>query len=320
MPARSSRFATGPNSRGPLRGTLRTSSALLLMACLLAGCGGGGDGPTDPGGGGGGNTFTATIDGQAWASDTSLIGVSGSATPTRTGTLVISGYQVSSGRALTLTLSFFIGPASQPLGVNIGTTPGGVGTVTVAPDIWLTPLSGAAGFVTLTARTDKRIAGTFFFTAAANAGVVPATRTVTGGAFDITIDAGLPPLPTGVGSTTIATIGGTPWNAATIIGLNTGSGIFGFGADNTAYSLSITPKIPVAAGNSYGVPSQMNMSVIRTGTADSWAAITGPDIGTVTITTLSSNRLVATFSATLPPLNAASELSVTGGAINAHLQ
>ncbi len=306
MPARTSGRQTG-------------LAFLLLLVGLAAGCGGGDNGPVNPGGGGG-NTFTATIDGQAWASDTALIQVSGSAAPTRTGTLVISGFQASSGRSLSLILSFFIGPATQPLGVNTGTTPGGTATVSATPNSWLTPLNGAAGFVTLTARTDQRIAGSFFFTADALAGATPATRAVTAGAFDITIDAGLPPLPTGVGSTAIASLGGTPWNAATIVGLIPGSGIFSLGADNTAYSISISPKLPVAAGNTYGIPSQMNMTVIRTGTADSWAAITGPDIGTVTITTFEANRLVASFSATLPPLNAPSSLTVTGGAVNAYLQ
>ncbi|MBK9304442.1 MAG: hypothetical protein IPM94_11275 [bacterium] len=294
---------------------------LLLLLFLSAGCGGSDDpaGP-DGGGGDGDNTFTATIDGLAWASDTNLIGVSGSASPTRPGTLTLSGYQSSSGRAITLSLSFFIGPATQPLGVNVGTTPGGVGTVLVATDSWLTPLSGAAGFVTLSARTDERIAGTFHFTADALAGAVPATRSVTAGAFDITIDAGLPPLPAGVGSTAVANVGGAPWYAATIIGLNPGAGVFSLGADNTAYSISITPKIPVAAGNTYGIPSQMNLTVIRTGTADSWAAITGPDIGTVSITMFTADRLVASFEAELPPLNATAPLLVTGGAINAYLQ
>ena len=299
---------------------IRSSRPVLLLLLLLtAGCGGSDD-PAGPDGGGGDNTFTATIDGQAWASDTNLIGVSGSASPTRTGTLTLSGYQSSSGRAITLSLSFFIGPASQPLGVNVGTTPGGVGTVLVAADSWLTPLSGAAGFVTLTARTDERIAGTFHFTADALAGAVPATRSVTAGAFDITIDAGLPPLPTGVGSTAVATVGGAPWYAATIVGFIPGAGVFSLGADNTAYSISITPKIPVAAGNTYGIPSQMNLTVIRTGTADSWAAITGPDIGTMTITMFTADRMVASFEAALPPLNATAPLTVTGGAINAYMQ
>ncbi len=299
-------------------------SALLVIALLAVGCGGGDD-PANPdgggGGGGGGNTFTATVDGQAFKADANTIQVTGNNPATRQGTLAISGYQVSTGIGLIVTISFFIGPASQPLGVNPGTNPGGIGMVTIAPDSWTTPFSGAAGFVTLTARTDKRIAGTFDFTAAgALPATVPATRVVTSGAFDITIDAGLPPLPTGVGSTAIATIGGTPWNAATIVGIHPGAGTFSLAADNTAYSISLVPKVPVAAGNAYGIPSQMGITVSRTGTADSWWGGLGADIGTVTITTFDANRLIASFNGTLPPLAGVGTLTVTGGAINAYLE
>lgn len=295
--------------------------AFLVLGLIAVSCGGGDDGPADPGGGGGGgggNTFTATIGGQAWTADKNLITVSGSDTPTRFGTLVISGVQTSTGTSLSLSLSFIIGPATQPLGVNPGSNPGGTGMLTVAPDIWMTPLSGQAGFITITARTDKRIAGTFNFTADPSLPGPPA-KVVTNGAFDITDAAGLPPLPTGVGSTAIATIGGTPWNAATIVGINPGGGIFSIVADNTAYSITILPKVAVVAGNDYGIPSQMGLTVSRTGTADSWAATTGPDIGSVHITTFDADRVWAMFSGILPPLAAASSLTVSGGVINAYL-
>ena len=295
-------------------------AALALL--LFTGCGGGGGGdPTRPGGGGGGggDTFTATIDGVAWASDAAAISVTGSATPTRDGMLVISGYESATGRGLSLAISFFIGAATQPLGVNSGTTPGGSGTVLAPPDSWLTPMSGAAGMVTLSARTANRVAGTFHFTAEALAGATPASRVVTNGAFDITVEAGLPPLPAGVGSTMMATVGGAPWYAATIVGLNAGSGVFSLNASNTAYSITIVPKQPVAAGNSYGVPSQMGITVSRPGSTDSWWGGLGADIGTVTITTFATDRLGATFSGNLVPLNAAGGLLLAGGAINAYL-
>ncbi|MBK6735545.1 MAG: hypothetical protein IPG61_16010 [bacterium] len=293
--------------------------ALLL---ILGGCGGGDDGPNNPGGGGGGggNSFTAVIDGVNWTSDEASISVSGINTPTREGMLIVTGFEASSGRGLSLAFSFFIGPASQPLGVNTGTTPGGTGTVIMAPDSWMTPLSGQAGFITLSARTATRVAGTFNFTAAAVAGAVPATRVVTGGTFDITKDSGLPPLPTGVGSTAIATIGGVPWYAATIIGLGGGGTSFTLAADNTSYSITLSPKQLVSAGNTYGIPSQMGITVLRTGTADSWWGGLGADIGSITITTLTTNRVVATFNGNLVPLNAVGNLAVGGGAINAYLQ
>ena len=293
---------------------------LLGLVVLELGCGGGTSGPAGPGGvGGGGNTFSATVGSQPWASDANRITVTGNSPPGRQGTIAITGYQVSSGIGLSLSLSFIVGPATQPLGVNPGTTPGGVGTVIVSTDSWTTPLSGQAGFVTITERSGDRIAGSFHFTADPILPGPPA-KVVTGGAFDITIPTGLPPLPTGFGSTAVATIGGTPWNGATIVGLYGGPGIFSISAANTAYSFTLVPKVPVVAGNTYGIPSQMGLTVLGPGTADSWTAITGPDIGSVFINTFDNNRLWATsLNATLPSLSAGL-LTVTNGAVNVHLE
>jgi hypothetical protein len=304
----------------------RLNSILWVLAVLIGGgCGGDDDGggpPTEPGGStGGGNFFAAKIDGVSWSSDSDRIQVTGNTPATRPGTLVLSGYNVSNNRGVQLTLSFIIGPASQPLGVNPGTNPGGTGGLILSTDSWLTPLNGAAGFINITARTDKRIAGSFNFTAdGILPSIVPPQRVVTEGAFDITIDAGLPPLPTGVGSTSIATIGGTPWNAATIVGSYAGPGVFALSVGNTSYMIVFTPATPVSAGNVYGIPSQVTMQVTRQGTADGWAAVTGPDIGSFSLTTFNVNRLIATYNATLPKLGGGAPLAITGGTINAYLE
>jgi hypothetical protein len=168
-------------------------------------------------------------------------------------------------------------------------------------------------------RTATRIAGTFHFTAEASVGTTPPTTSVTDGAFDITVAAGLPPLPTGVGSTAGATLGTTPWNAATIAGINGGAGSFSLNAFTNEYSITFVTKVPVSAGNTYGIPSQMDMQVAHFGTADSWSGGTGADVGSVTITTFDANRLIATFGATLPPAGTGSALEVTGGHLNAYL-
>ncbi|HKW15358.1 MAG TPA: hypothetical protein VJS69_12795, partial [Candidatus Krumholzibacteria bacterium] len=154
----------------------------LALGLFAVSCGGGGGGPAGPGGGGGGggggsNSFTGTIDGASWKSDAALIQITAANNAARQGELVISGYSTSAKRGITLNISFFSGPATQPLGVNPITNPGGTGTVLITPNLWMTPMSGQAGFVTLTARTDKRIAGTFHFGAdALVGGTVPASR------------------------------------------------------------------------------------------------------------------------------------------------
>lgn len=308
---------------------MKTLKLVVLALGLLAiGCGGGDDGggPAGPGnggggGGGGGNSFTATIDGTNWSSDKNLIQVSGSATPTRQGLLIISGYSVAAKRNVTLDLSYIVGPATQPLGVNTGSNPGGAAGVTINTDLWLTPLNGKAGFVTITARTDKRIAGTFNFTAEpAVPGTLPATRTVTNGKFDITVDAGLPPLPTGVGSTTTANLGGTPWNGATIVGIRTGPSVFGVTSSTTEYQMSFTTGVPISSTGAYGIGTQMILQVLEIGSGNAWAAVGGPDAGTLNITSLDANRVIGNFTATLPRVGGGTALTITSGTLNAYLQ
>ncbi|MGB8329606.1 MAG: hypothetical protein WCE62_05715, partial [Polyangiales bacterium] len=275
--------------------------AVLVLAALGCGDGGGDGGGGQAGGGGnpGGTSFSARIDGEPWAADDDLVQVTGNPGAPRLGTIVISGLEVATGQGLTLALSFISGPGTYPLGVNIGTTPGGTGQVTDPPDSWLTPLSGDAGTVTITVRTATRIAGTFSFSADPLLGGGPAA-VVTDGKFDITQSAGLPALPTGDGSTASATIDGSAWNGATVVALNPGAGVLSVSASNTAYSISMTPKVPLTAGNSYGIPSQISLTIIRTGAADSWVAIGGDDVGTWTIDTFTATRATGTFDATLP--------------------
>ena len=58
-----------------------------------------------------------------------------------------------------------------------------------------------AGSVTITVRTENRIAGTFYFEANVNIfRMYPRHYSVTNGTFDVTADNGLPALPTGTPS------------------------------------------------------------------------------------------------------------------------
>jgi hypothetical protein len=298
------------------------------ILCLALVCGFWSLGCDDGGGGNvvglsnGGNSMTATVAGAAWSSDPALITLTGSATPTPRGTITISGTRTT-GKAtisLTLILSYVQGAYTYPLGVDTETTPGGTGQVILGSDVWMTPLSGAAGTVVISKRTDTQIVGTFSFDAEAVAGAMPATQTVTGGAFDITVAAGLPPLPTLLGSTARATIDGKEWKAATTVAASTGPDGFVLTAGNTEYALTLAPKVLVGTGNTYGIPSQMSLSVTRVGTTESWSAVTGPDVGSVTIGVFNANRLSATLQATIPPLAVATmDLTLGGGQLLADL-
>jgi hypothetical protein len=223
-----------------------------------------------------------------------------------------------------LHLSFITGPGTYALGVNPSTTPGGEGSVGVVTgsdlDTWETWLTGSAGSVTITTRTSNRVAGTFQFTATANPGTPPGTKAVTAGEFDITVPGGLSPLPTDAGSTLVANLGGTAWNAATVSGTGGGGGFITAGGTSLDYALSLQPKVAMSAGNTYGVPSEIDIAVQRFDPGNSWNGGTGADVGSVTIITLDSDRLVATFSGTLPPATSGVPLVLTGGAINTFLQ
>ena len=293
------------------------SRAGLLVSLVLVACGGDGQ-PNDPGTGGDGS-MSATIDGQAWTADADGVVVSGGTSATPAGAITISGVKMSTGVTVSLILAFVTGPDNYPLGVNVVTNPGGVGQVSQGANGWITPLSGSAGSVTITARTATRIAGTFFFTGSGLPGMNPATKTVTNGTFDVTPASGsLPPLPTHFGSKVVAVIDGVPWNAATVVALTPGPGTIGVSASSTDYSLNLTPLTSVASGMSYGIPSQVSLLVVRG--ADSWTGGNGADVGSVTFTLLTASRARATFSGTLPKSGGGSPLVITGGVFNVETQ
>jgi hypothetical protein len=291
---------------------LRFPFVALATALVLAACGGGDD-PMGPGAGG---PFTATIAGQPWQSDQiSLTTVSaGAVTP---GSLVISGTQVGTGgsyRSLILILGFLTGPGTYPLGVNVGTTGGGSGTVAVwdgsTSTQYLTPFSGNAGTVQITSLTGSQVVGTFSFTAPPTLGG-GASQTVTNGAFDV-------PLPSnfvaatqaGRGSTMTATLGTTAWNGATVLTLGTAGG-YVVSATTDSHIISIAPLVPIVAGTPYSLPNQVQILVSQAGTTNSWG---GPgSTGTITYTTIGA-RLIGSFSGTLAPGGATvGSLSVAAG-------
>lgn len=299
-------------------------SVFLVVVVVAMACEHGDTSPVggddDNNGGGGGDFFRATIAGQPWASDVSLIQVVGSPVQTAQGMLTISGSNSSSPIMLQMNLSFIHAPGTYPLGIDLATTPGGIGQVIDDADSWETWLTGSAGTVTISARTSTRVAGTFNFTATASPGTPPGTRPVTAGAFDITVATGLPPLPGREGSTCTANLGGTPWTAATVTGSSSGPGLFSFGATSLEHAISLTTTVPVVAGNTYGIPSDVTIFLQHFDSGGAWNGGAGADVGSVTITTFEAGRLVATFSGTFPSTNAGDPLVVTGGAINTFLQ
>ncbi|MCC6243740.1 MAG: hypothetical protein IT353_12930, partial [Gemmatimonadaceae bacterium] len=122
----------------------RSTPRFLLCAMLLASVNCGGGSQTGPGTTPSTSRFRATIDGAAWSS------LSSTAAAGPGGNFTLIGSQVgASVTSLTLSLYSIGAPGTYPLGVS-GNVVGGIGTVVTAPSTWLTPLSGAAGTVTIT--------------------------------------------------------------------------------------------------------------------------------------------------------------------------
>jgi hypothetical protein len=290
---------------------MRTSYRWLALAALGSSFGaacGGGDG-TGPGGGGGSAAFTAKIDGQDWASDAAGLRVQGGVSQIP-GYIIITGTKVASTTSYTslvLTLAYISGPGDYPLGVNPISTAGGIGQVVQGAgtvfESRATPFSGAAGTVTVTTLTSTRIAGTFNYVATPTLGSgLTSNRTVTNGSFDVALPAGFTSVPAGNhGNTFSATLGGTAWNGATIVGQGSG-GSFGITAATDSFTVSLQPSVAVTAGNAYTIGTgagKVTLSVVHNGGgARSWGGQAG-DVGTVVVTSLANGRAAGTFSGTL---------------------
>ncbi len=288
----------------------------------LAACGGGPSGPS----GGGLGSFSATINGSAWASESRLLQAP---TPQKQGHYPLYGGKTvgSSLNGVTLNLVGISRPGTYPLGTSGGVS-GGTGTVNEASAVWLTPISGDAGSVTITTLTDTRIAGTFQFVAEAMASGATGTRTVTNGQFDIqlTRPASLPPMTHSDTGSMRATIGGAAWNGAsggggapvnqalfviytsttrtvaiTLVPYN-GPGIYTLGAPNTGHRLTVNAGTVVGSPCCWGGRTNAQGVLL--------------DAGTITVTEATANRIRGTFSATLGPGltgNALGNLTVANG-------
>ena len=296
-----------------------------ISAVLLAGCGGG-SGPTGPGPGGGNTTgaMTAKVDGQSWSSPSSVTAVATVASAP--GLYVISGLQSSGGTAQAITLSLLgiPGPGTYPLGVGSGVA-GGTGIFAQASSGWATPLSGTAGTIALTTLTSTRIAGTFSFNADPTTGPASGVKVITNGTFDL-------PITTAVSSGTVAnnllnkitaTIGGTPYNAASVATQSTPAQIFGFASTTNTRGLSLSISGGVAPGT-YPIGTQGAVTTVIGVSSEctpggpmacTWSSALGGATGSVTITSIAGNRATGTFSGTLPRLagTGATTLTIANG-------
>lgn len=281
---------------------------------------------TSPSGTGSGS-FTATLDGVNWASAASLITVSG-ANSVVPGSIIISGTQTSgtSTISVSLLLGYIPGvaPPSLPFGVNQATTAGGTGLVQSTTSStfanWSTGFSGAAGTVSITGITSSQISGTFQFTAPPQLGQTGASKVVTNGKFTVPLSGFVVAPASTPGSVVTASLGGSPFNAATITGTAAPVSFLGTStsATNVTSSVDLIMSGTIVAGTSYPLTTPQGggsyASILVTVGSSSFGGASG-DSGSVFISSISGGRASGTFSGTL-----SGGLSVTGGTFNVKIQ
>lgn len=258
--------------------------------------------------------MTASVDGQAFSATQS----SAAATATSAGSVyTITGTQVSGSavRSIALILYNIAAPGTYPLGVN-STNFGGSATIVDGSSSWSTPLSGVAGTVIVTSLTGSQIAGTFSFTAA-SAVTQGSTRTVTNGAFDLAFTGSPGTVQPYQGSAMKATLGSTAWIGATIVVVAKTGGVYSFGASS---STSVTGSgitnvnvilTGVTGPGTYTLGPAMSQLSVTVGGSNYSSSLSGSS-GSVVVTSVDTNRLKGTFTATLASGGGAA-LSVTGG-------
>lgn len=276
-----------------MRNRLVTAAAAVLF---LGGCG---SSPSGPNGGGGDDApFAAQIDGAAWTS----AAISTSAHGSQNGTFTMIGSTVTANAiSMSLTLYNIGAPGTYPLGVG-PTVPGGTALVMAGTQSWSTPLSGAAGTVTVTTVSATHITGTFSFVATPFSGGATGNRTVAQGTFDLPVTStGSVVVPDNIGSKFGGTLGGTAWNAATVVSVTApSSGTLTIGASNVTHNINMIISGYTGVGTyTLGTGVARTMSVILSGTVQNWGGTQQSSTGTVTITSATTTRIKGTYSASL---------------------
>lgn len=297
----------------------------MAVSCafvVVAACGGGGgDGGGGPSGGAG---MSARINGTSWTANQVQATVGGPAVP---GSVVILGIKVSgtSTSSISLILGFISGPGTYPLGVNQGTSAGGTGIyLTTSPSATenrTTPLNGNSGTLVVTSLTADHLVGTFEFVAQPILGsTFTGNRNITQGTLDIDLPSPLSTVPAGNhGSKVSANLGGTVFNAATVVGLGS-AGSFSFGGGNDSLDLSFVTSTPITIVGDYGFVTGFHITVSDLKLNHNWGGGIAGDSGIVAVSSVANGRIVGTFSGRLHALGGAQpDIMVTGGSFDVRI-
>ncbi len=217
-----------------------------------------------------------------------------------------------SARSLSLTLMNIPGPGTYPLGTGANVS-GGTAVVADGSGAWLTPLSGAAGSITISTLSDTRLVATFSFEAEAVTGGAAGTRSVTAGTVNVPVQVvgAAGPVPERNRNRLSALVGGAPWNAATVASSGPlSSGTLGFSGGNTRHQITVTlsgfdgvGEYPLGAGPRRVASVQVGPPPggALTGPGCCWNGALPGAQGTLSVTSASPQRIQGTFTFSLPP-------------------
>lgn len=314
-------------SIGFIRG-LGAFLAVALAGGMAAGCGP--DSGTDAPGGGSG--FRAKVDGAAWEADG--VGTFANALGISPGNLIVGGTSTRGGvtTSLTLTVYNIADTGTYALGTNLGVD-GGFGQVGQSDggdgkgNAWITPGTGMDGEIRITRLDGGRIVADFRYTAVPGKNnTMTGNREVTEGHLDLPYQGTLLPVQEQHGGKLTATLGGKPYNAATIIAslvdINGNAGVrLTTTTSENGISLSLSG---ITGPGTYAIvhrqPNPRAIYVGRNGgTAETCCWGQEGDSAEVTITSLTAKRVKGTFKGVLVPQTgkpAPGNLAVTDGAFD----
>lgn len=286
--------------------------SFLVGLVLTVSCGS--SDPTPTGNSGANGPVKATINGQAWAS-----GSSAAAVRTSPGQYSLSALSLTNDYSLTFFLYNIGGTGIYPLGNHSSLSGGMIVVSKPATSGWMTPLTGAAGQIEITALTATRIAGTFSFTG------TPVTGTgnlaVTNGTFDVPVTGSVAfgTLPDNLGGRFALAVNGTSsgvGGVGSILTTGTPPTLVIVAAGERTMSIRLTNM--TGAGtytlSATGALRSIELTGSPTSQTATWASQPAGGSGSVTITSVTATRIVGSYSATLVPTGggATGNLTVSG--------
>ncbi len=242
-------------------------------------------------------TVSARIDGTQWYAR------SVGATNPATGHFEITGLGFGPGDySITLVLDHVSGPGTYALGVAPSVI-GGNGYLSQSASTWSTTWRGDEGEVTITTLTATRIAGTFRFDADPNLATSP--RIVTQGAFDVGMPSGAGPGGPNQGHWMEGTVNG-PFIAAAATVLSypgLGTPTLSISGGDGVTTIGINVQTVTAPGtfalSTISPVRSITVSGISSGVPVQWTSATAGGGGSVTVTSLTPDRIQGSFTATL---------------------